>query len=120
MNYESIVLCFLIVGFLGMVEILFLKIPVLVSLPEITKEAKLPLFSKIKRGLSIVFQPKFILWLPLQKTLLRFKTLTSATEDKTNALLKKLERKSNSQAPESADHSEKDNYWDEIRKAKDQ
>jgi hypothetical protein len=110
---ETILAILSVLSLAGIIFIVFRKIPVLLNLPEETSGGD-PLAVKLKR--QVTNFPKteiFDYEVPLQKVLSRVRILTLKTEQKTGNWLEKLRQKSNQKK------SEKDNYWEELKKAKD-
>ena len=105
----------LFISLLGMLAILFRKIPALVSLPAdplFTRESLFPELKNRAQALPVVGDFSFVGF--LQKILLKLRILILKAENQTTSWQGKLRK-------ESQDDSEKenDNYWEELRKAKD-
>ena len=96
------------ISFLGMIWILFQKIPVLIQLSE-RPEGESFIWKLKKKGQSI-FVKKFSYEIFLQKILSRIKILTLKIENKTSDLLQKLREKYKRRKGD-------DNYWENIKKA---
>ena len=117
MSYELIATIILFGSLLGMVVILFRKIPVLVELPEVSprkKRQKAPGFfqkgiEKIKK--SGPFK-SFSYEIFLQKILSKVRILSLKTENRTFSWLQKLREKSKRKKIK-----ENDNYWEELKKS---
>ena len=89
--YGLIATIILVIGLLGILIILFRKIPVLIELPEVAeKSQKKILTSRFKQKIRNIFFRKTI----LQKILSRFRILILKTEKGTDNLLQKLRKKS--------------------------
>lgn len=109
---ELILTIILVSSLTGIVVILFRKIPVLVKLEEASEASGdwQPLILKIKKRSKFLPRAKtFNYELYLQKILSKIRILTLKTENKTSDWLEKLRQKNN---------QEKDNYWEELKKAK--
>ena len=96
------------ISFLGMIWILFQKIPVLIQLSERPEGESF--IWKLKKKSQNIFVKKFSYEIFLQKILSKIKILTLKTENKTSDLLQKLREKYERR-------KEDDNYWDDIKKA---
>lgn len=109
---ELIFIIILICSLFGIAVILLRKVPVLAELPEIpvrfpkVKEVK----EKIRNFLGI---RDFSYELYLQKILSRIRVLTLKTDSKTSGWLERLRQKNNQK-----NNSNNDNYWEELKKAK--
>jgi len=114
---ELIATIILAISFLGILVILFRKIPVLVELPEITKEAqKERFFLKLKDKIqNISFIKSFSAEIFLQKILSKIRILTLKTENKTASWLQKLRERAKRKKTK-----ENDNYWRELKKSTNQ
>jgi hypothetical protein len=112
---ELIFLGILISSFLGMGVVVLRKIPVLTKLPE---TGQIPGRSLVKRIGGAVKTLPGLKSLPyelyLQKILSKIRVLTMKTENKTANLLEKLRQRANQK-----NHFENDDYWEELKKAKD-
>ena len=100
------------VGLLGTAVMVLRKVPAMVSLPE--KAAGDPLMAKIRSQVRhLPGSEAFDYEVHLQKILSHVRVLTLKTEQKTGTWLERL-RKKNSQK-----RNNRDDYWDELKKAKD-
>ena len=111
----SIVVFFLSLA--GMAVILWRKIPALRRLPERNLDFNFGsiLTDGVRGGIKKIPGIKnFSYELYLQKLLSRIRILTLRTESKTGSWLEKLRQK-NCQK----NHTNNDNYWDTLKKAKD-
>ena len=105
-----------ILSLAGMAVILLRKIPALCKLPEQDLHFNFgdSLVGAIKGGMSkIPVVKNFSYELYLQKVLSKFRVLTMKTENKTGSWLEKLRQKSFKK-----NHTNNDNYWDTLKKAK--
>jgi hypothetical protein len=110
---EIILTILLFVGLGGILLIVFRKIPVLASLPGDSPAGE-PLAVRLRRQVgSLPGSDVFDYEVHLQKVLSRVRVLTLRTEQKTGTWLEKLRQKSNQKK------NGKDNYWEELKKAKD-
>lgn len=112
---ELIALTVLISSLIGLGVILFLKIPILLELPETSPSqfSWRTLFSKIKNTLRNTPPFKgFLIEIFLQKILSKIRILTLKTDHKTSNWLQKLRARSLKKK-----FGEKDNYWQEIKKS---
>ncbi len=110
----SIVILVLSLG--CMAVILLRKIPILNKLPETTGDFPKFLLGGIKAGVKkIPVVKNFSYELYLQKVLSKFRVLTLRTESKTGNWLERLRQKTNKN-----NHidEKKNEYWDELKKAK--
>lgn len=113
MNYETAAQFILLLSFLGIAAIASRKIPVLVSLPEVSlQEKKISLFSKLKARLALAgpfknFSPEIF----LQKILTKIRIISLKTDTKTFGWIQKLREKALSKKIYN-----KDGYWDELKK----
>ena len=108
---ELIATIILIFSFFGMGVILFRKIPVLLTLPEILPQ-KESLISKLKERLKKLNPFRnFSSEIFLQKILSKIRILSLKTDNKTFVWLQKLREKTQKKKLE-----KKDNYWEEIKK----
>jgi len=111
--YELIAQIILMISLLGMVVILFRKIPILINLsPE--AEISQPNFLLRAKNRILIRLKSFPLNNFLQKILLRFKIVTLKTENKTSVWIEKLRQKAKKEEKESQDIS--DNYWEQLKK----
>ena len=112
---ELISFIVLLLSLAGMAVILWRKMPVLSKLPEPTGDLRKFLAEKIKEGTKKIPMVKdFSYELYLQKMLSRIRVLTMKTENKTGSWLERLRQKKNQK-----DRTNNDNYWDNLKKAKD-
>ena len=110
MNFEQISEIILILSTLGLTGIILRKIPVLITLPEITFE-ETSLISRLKRKIKELNPFKnFSYEVFLQKILTKIRILSLKTDWKTFNWLEKLREKNQNKKIE-----KKDNYWDEIK-----
>lgn len=111
MSYELVAIIILVGSLLGILVILFRKIPVLVELPEERVIAQERLFFKLRERIknSRYFRPSYF-ELFLQKILSKIRILTLKTENQIAIWLQKLRKKSLRKKEE-----KKDNYWQEIK-----
>lgn len=94
--------------------ILWRKMPTLNKLPEPAEGLQQFLGLKIKEGVKKFPGIKdFSYELYLQKILSKIHILTLKTDHKTSGWLERLRQKNNK------NHSNNDQYWDELKKAKD-
>jgi hypothetical protein len=101
----------LIGSILGMIIILFRKIPVLLELPQYPPLPSIGWPKRILNKFKKLWLAKFSSFKKiLEKTLLKVKILNLKIENKTTSLLQKLREKSKKE-------KEEDNFWDEIKKA---
>lgn len=108
---ELIAAVILIISILGMVAILFRKLPVLVTLPEILPPPKITIGQRLKEKIKTLNPFKnFSYELFLQKILSKIRILTLKTENKTFNWLQKLRERTKKKK------SENDHYWEEIKK----
>ena len=107
-----IVKIILICSFLGIVVILFRKIPLLVQLPK-TEMVSEPFLLKLKNKIKL---QEIIKNIPLenflQKLLSKFRVFTLKTDSKTANWLRRLRERSLKKK-----NLEKDNYWQEVKKS---
>ena len=115
MSYELIATIILFGSLLGMVVILFRKIPVLVELPEVSprkKRQKVPGF--FQKGIEKIKKigpfKSFSFEIFLQKLLSKIRILTLKTDNKTSNWLQKLREKSKKE-------KENDDYWQKLKKS---
>lgn len=110
---ELIAIVILLTSFLGMVVIIYRKIPVLVELPEILPEKGESIVLKLKEKIKILNSFKnFPYEIFLQKILSKIRILFLKAENKTFNWLQRLREKSKKK-------KEEDNYWEEIKKLKE-
>ena len=107
----------LFVSLFGIVFILFRKIPSLIALPEADCPTRESILLKIKQEIKkdikkIPGAEKFDYELYLQKMLSKVRVLTIKTENKTGSWLEGLRKRRNGQ-------NHNDEYWQELKKAKD-
>jgi hypothetical protein len=111
---ELIFIIILVVGFLGMTVVLWRKAPALSRLPEPADTLSSVLFSKIKeKTMNFPGVKDFSYELYLQKILSKISVFTLKTDSKTSNWLEKLRQKNNEK-----NHSPNDDYWEELKKAK--
>ncbi len=107
---ELIAIFIFVCSLLGMVVIIWRKIPVLAGLPEVfvqTEKEKFSLKEKIKKinpFKSSFFEVFF------QKVLSKIRILTLKVENKTDKYLQRLREKAQKKKK-----LEKDNYWQELK-----
>ncbi len=112
MNFEFLVQIVLIFSLIGIIIIIFRKIPVLVALPKILPQKKDPISLKMREKIRQLNPFKnFSSDLFLQKLLSKIRILTLKTENKTFSWIQKLREKTQKKKLE-------DNYWEEIKKDK--
>ena len=110
---ELIFLIILILSLAGIVFILYRKMPLLVQTTESSEGFQKAVMSKIKEKTKDLPGLKdFDHELYLQKLLSKFRVLTLKTEHKTSSWLEHLRQKN-------VQNSNNDNYWEELKKAKD-
>jgi len=108
---ELIAIITLFSSLIGMGVILFRKIPVLLTLPEILPQ-KESFFSKLKKRLKKLNPFRnFSYEIFLQKILTKIRILSLKTDNKTFNWLQKLREKYQKKKIE-----KKDNYWEEVKK----
>lgn len=114
---ELIAISILIISIFGMAVILWRKIPALCKLSEQDLDFSFgnSLADGIKNGMKkIPGIENFSYDLYLQKVLSKIRVLTMKTENKTGNWLERLRQKNNKK-----NHTSNDNYWDTLKKAKD-
>jgi len=112
---ELISFIVLLLSLAGMAVILWRKMPVLSKLPEPSGDFRRFFAEKIKEGTKKMPVVKnFSYELYLQKMLSKIRVLTMKTENKTGSWLERLRQKKNQK-----DRTNNDNYWDNLKKAKD-
>ena len=99
MSFEFIAQIVFVFSFLGVIIILFQKIPVLAELPKVVEESQ-------RKRKKIQYN------LLLQKLLARVRILTLKTDNKTQNWIQKLREKSQKKK-----FQQDDNYWEKIRKS---
>ncbi|MFH1820424.1 MAG: hypothetical protein ABH805_00660 [Candidatus Nealsonbacteria bacterium] len=103
------------IGLLGTIVILLRKAPLLSAMPESNEALSKILGSKIKEGSKNIPGVKDFSYEPyLHKALSKVRVFSLKTDRKTSALLDNL-RQRNQQKRSST----RDNYWEELKKAKD-
>jgi len=108
---ELIAIIILVCSLIGMGVILFRKIPVLLTLPEILPQ-KESLISKMKKKIKELNPFKnFSYEIFLQKILTKVRILSLKADNKTFNWLQRLREKYQQKKTE-----KKDNYWEEIKK----
>lgn len=107
---ELIALIILLISSFGILFIVFRKIPILLTLPEVGVE-KENLISKFKKIIS-KFNPfkNFSLAIFLEKNLRRIRIFFLKTDNQISSWLKKIKEKYQKKEV-------KDNYWEEIKKS---
>ena len=112
---ELISIVVLVLSLAGMAMILWRKMPVLGKLPERDFAFGNSLANGVKAGLKRMPVIKgFSYELYLQKALSKIRVLTLKTESKTGSWLERLRQKNCKK-----NHTSNDNYWDTLKKAKD-
>lgn len=112
MNFELINLIILLASLIGIMVIVFRKIPVLVGLSEMMPLQKGGFYQKLKEKLKTINPFKnFSYELFLQKLLSKIRILTLKTENKTFNWLQKLKEKAQKKKLDNA------KYWEEIKKS---
>ena len=110
---ELILLTVLLASLAGLLIIVVKKIPALSNLPA-TSNPRDPLILRMRSQIkNLPGADTFDYEVYLQKVLSKVRVLTLKTEHKTGSWLEKLRQKSNQKK------NEKDNYWEELKKAKD-
>ena len=100
-------------SFLGILLIIFRKIPVLAEFPE---EAGPSLFSKLKEASQkLNIFKDFSTEIFLQKILSKIRILSLRTDNKTSNWLQRLRKRSQQKKLE-----ENDKYWEEVKKSTNQ
>ncbi len=96
----------LVCSFLGILIIVFQKIPLLLKFSPETNQLSLALSIKNRAGsyLKTISTCSF-----LKKILLRFKLLTLKTENRTSNLIERLQKGNKD------DSQNSDNYWNELK-----
>lgn len=111
---ELIFIVVLLLSLVGLTTILWRKMPALCKLPERDFNFGNSLTGGIKSGIKkIPGIENFHYELYLQKVLSRIRVLTMKTENKTGNWLERLRQKNCEKH-----QTNNDNYWDELRKAK--
>ncbi len=113
---ELIAAIILIISFVGIIVILFWKIPALINLPIQKKESfQESLFSILNNVIEKSFPSKSLsLDSFLHKLLSRIRVLMLKTDNKTTNWLQKLRTKS-----QKRDEIQNDKYWEEIKNSTD-
>ncbi|PIR02213.1 MAG: hypothetical protein COV63_01685 [Candidatus Nealsonbacteria bacterium CG11_big_fil_rev_8_21_14_0_20_37_68] len=109
-----IAIIILICSFLGILVILFRKIPALVEISSGVGISQPNVFSKLKNG-AVNQVKSFSFNNFLQKLLLRIKILTLKTENKTGVWIEKLRQKTKEEE-KTCDKGSSDNYWEQLKK----
>jgi hypothetical protein len=110
---EVILSILLFIGLAGTVLVIMRKVSVLSELPDDYVPGD-PLVVRLKRQVGNLPGSEALDYeVHLQKVLSKVRVLTMRTEQKTGSWLEKLRQKSNRKK------SRKDNYWEELKKAKD-
>jgi len=111
MNSETIILAILLFSFLGLIILIFRKIPILVNLPAVAGEG---FISKIKSRIkeSPGFK-NFSFEIFLQKIISQIRVLSLKTDHKTFSWLQKLREKTQKKKLEDG------KYWEEIKNSTD-
>jgi len=113
-NYDLIAQIILAVSFLGLGIMFFRKVPLLLVFPE-KEEPQKSLSLKLKENISALNPFRnFSYDVFLQKLLTKIRILSLRTDHQTFNLLKKLREKTQKKKLEN------DNYWDEVKKVKDE
>jgi len=113
--FELISIVIFILSLAGMAVILWRKIPALCKLPEREFAFYNSLTVKIGKGIKrIPVVKNFSYDLYLQKTLSKVRVLTMKTENKTGHWLERLRQKNSKK-----NQTNNDDYWDTLKKAKD-
>lgn len=108
---ELIALVILILSFLGMIQIISRKIPLLAALPEASVKEE-SLFLKLKKKIEEINPLKnFSYEIFLQKILMKIRILILKVENQTFNWLIKLREKIQTKKI-----IEKDSYWEKIKK----
>lgn len=109
-----IAIIILFISFLGISLMLYLKIPVLVKLPEVVQPRREEdlLFLLKKKIQEKSFLKEFSYEKFLKRLLFRIKILTLKVENKTLILLQKLRERE-----ERKKKMKEDTYWEEIKKS---
>ncbi|MDO8264887.1 MAG: hypothetical protein Q7T34_00780 [Candidatus Parcubacteria bacterium] len=114
---EQIAQIILIGSLGGMIYMFLIKMPSVAKLPADSLIGNRLTFSALGKGLKNIPLFKDVSFYNiLKKILLKIKILALKAENQTSSLLEKLHQKS--QAAEKT-KTKSDNYWKEIRKAKD-
>ena len=113
MSLELIAFLILISSFLGMLTLIYRKIPILLELPEvIEKPLKESAWTKLKAKIkNFPILKSFSSEIFLQKLLSKIRILTLKTDNKTFSWLKKLRQKAKIRK------NLNDNYWEELKKS---
>jgi hypothetical protein len=115
MRFELIAQIILILSFFGISVIIFRKIPVLLSSPEVSvkEEPKIKLFKGLKERIknSKYFKADFFEIL-LQKIISKTRILSLKMENKTADWLKRLRERSQRKKIKT-----EDNFWEELKKS---
>ena len=113
MSSNLIILFVLALSLIGMVFFVFKKIPILIELPENTKDSqKEKFYSKLKERIkNLPGLRSFSSDIFLQKILSKVRILSLKTENKTFKWLQNLRNKAKDNK-----FGENDNYWQEIKK----
>ena len=107
----------LVLSLIGLGVILFRRMPDLVGLPEPTGDFQKALIAKIKEtSKRIPVLKDFSYELYLQKIFSKLRVLSMKTENKTGGWLERLRQKKNH---ENDKGNNSDQYWQELKKAKD-
>ena len=110
---EIILTIFLFLGLGGTLVIIFRKVSVLAVLPEDSSGGESLSVRLRKQMGNLPGSDVFGYEVHLQKVLSKVRVLTLRTEQKTGTWLEKLRQKS------SQKKNRKDDYWEELKKAKD-
>ncbi len=109
---EIIAIVIFIGSFLGMVTMVWRKIPILLTLPEVETLPKESLFSNLKRKIKKYYPLKnFSLESFLQKVIYKIRILVLKADVKTWHWLQRLREKAQKKKVK------EDHYWEEIKKA---
>jgi hypothetical protein len=110
-----ILIAILFGSLIGIIVILYRRIPDLVKLSEDPLNWRVGFLPKIKKEVRKLPGAKTLDYeLYLQKMLSRVRVLTLKTENKTGNWLERLRQKSNQKS-----NQKSDTYWEELRKTKD-
>lgn len=100
------------ISFLGIIWILFRKIPVLLSLPVAPAKESF-FFKRFQKIKKINPFKNFSYEIFLQKILSKIRILSLRAENKTSGWLQKLRQKSQNKKEK---ENNNDNYWEELKK----
>lgn len=112
---ELIFIIILVLSLMGVGVILYRRMPDLVKAQEPSGDFQKVVISRIKIGAKKLPGVKDLSYeMYLQKILSRIRVLTLKTEHKTGSWLERLRQKNNQK-----NGSNNDDYWEELKKAKD-